>query len=378
MENMMIKRNDVKPLYKKVKEEIKEKIEKGEIKPGEKILSFIKLAEYYDVSLITIRQAISELVNEGYLETNGRNGTYVKDIRNNKTKTIVLIFQDIWKNPFINEIYSGIQKVLSVENYHTIFFNTESNIEKEIKILKEIEEKIVDGIIISPCISDKDSPSGYLIKRLKEKGIGVVFIDIRIEGIESDYVATDNFKGGYIATEYLIKLGHKKIGIISVDMKINTVRERFEGYKKALNDYGIEFNKLFVKFSSSVHRSYEEIGYLSGLELLNLSEAPTAIFCMSDVIAIGVYKACFDMGLKIPEDISIIGYDNLKLSEYLHPSLSTIHQQKLEMGTEVAKILLKRIKGEQVEVKEIILQPELIERDSSCKLIEKVGNENKK
>lgn len=355
-------------LYLKIKEDIKKKIEKEIFKEGDRIPSFVNLSKKYKVSVMTIRQAISELVKEGYIETKGSKGTYVK-IRKNDSKLIATIFQTNIKNPFVGEIYSGIEKVLSIENYHILFLNTDGNIEKETRYLKEILGRKVDGVIISPAISDFDSPSVYLFEEFKKKNIPVVFIDIKIEGLDFDYVETDNFSAGYCATKYLIEKGHKKIGII-LGVNVNTVRERYAGYLKALKDYNIEFNPLYVKRHTN-QSFYEETGYICGLELLNLKEPPTAIFCTSDAMALGLYKVCYKMGLKIPEDVSIMGFDNLSYTEYLTPALTTVNQEKEKMGEEVTKLLLSRIKGDKSPKKEIILNFEIIERESVKELIDK-------
>lgn len=348
-------------LYVRVKEDIKGKIERRIFKEGERIPSFVELAKNYSVSLTTIRQAIGQLVNEGYLETKGSNGTYVK-ARKNNSKLIATIFQTDIKNPFIGEIYSGIEKILSIENYHILFFNTEGNIEKEVKYLKELLERDIDGIILSPCSSNIDSPSVYLLNEFRKKRVPVVFVDIKIEGIDFDYVETDNFNAGYRATKYLIEKGHRKIAII-LGRDVNTVRERFSGYKKALEEYNIKFNKLYVK-RHTYQNSYEETGYICGLELLNLKDPPTAIFCITDAMAIGFYRACHELNLKIPEDISIIGFDNLNFTEYLIPPLTTVHQEKKKMGEEAAKILISRIKGDISPAKKIVLDFKIIERSS--------------
>jgi len=351
----------IEVLYKKVKEEIKEKIEKKIFKVGDKIPSIRDLCKEFNVSNITIKQAISELIREGYIETRGSKGTYVKSNKNN-TKLVATIFQANIKNPFIGEIYSGIEKILSIENYHILFLSTDGNIEKETRYLKEILERGVDGVIISTVISDLNSPSVYLLEEFKKKNIPVIFIDIKIDGLDFDYVETDNFEAGYEATKYFIEKGHRKIGII-LSRNVNTVKERLEGYRNALRDYGIEFNQLYIK--GGMHNlTHEEIGYICGLELLNLKDPPTAIFCTSDSIAIGVYKACYEMNLKIPKDVSIIGFDNLNFTEYLIPSLTTVHQEKFKIGEEAAKILMLRIKGDDSPPKNIILKHKIIERES--------------
>ncbi|MCD6222032.1 GntR family transcriptional regulator [bacterium] len=351
-------------LYKKIKEEIKEQIESGRLKENDKIPSIVELSKKYNVSTITIRLAISELVKEGYLETRGSKGTYVK-LKKPDNKLIALFFYEDTHNQFIGPIYSGIEQVLSIEGYHTVFLKTDGNQEKEAKYLQEILEREPEGIIISPASSSVDSPSVYFLRQLKEKNIPIVFIDIKIENFECDYVETDNLQAGYEATKYLIEKGHKKIGII-LARDVNTIRERFSGYLQCLKDNSIEFNRIYVKQHTN-QKYYEETGYICGLELLNLKDPPTAIFCTCDGIAVGLYKACHEMNLKIPEDISVIGFDNLKFTEYMIPPLTTVSQEKKKMGKYAAKILMSRIKGSDGPVHKILLPHKIIERGSVAK-----------
>lgn len=349
-------------LYRSIGDKIKERIEKGIYKEGDKIPSIRDLCKEFNVSNITIRQAISELINDGYLQTRGSKGTYVRRRKRTSSRLIATIFHTSVGNQFVGEIYSGIEKVLSLQDYHSLFLNTEGNVEKEIKYLKELLDRDVDGIIITPVITDYDSPSVDLLRRLLERGLPIVSVDIEVKGLNCDYVETDNLNAGYAAVEYLINKGHRKIGII-LGKDVNTIRERFAGYKKALRDYKIDFNMLYVK-RYTYHRSYEEAGYVGGLELLNLKDPPTAIFCTVEEMAIGLYKACFEQGLSIPEDISVFGFDNLSFSEFLTPPLTTVHQDKCKIGEEAAKLLISRIDADTSPPKRVLIPYRIIERDS--------------
>lgn len=365
-----IKTEKSEPLYQQIKNTILSQINNNELKSGDKIPSMIKLAKHFNVSLITIKQAIGELVNEGYLETKGSKGTFVQEKNKERTKHIEIILSDAITNLFFNEILKGIETILRAKDFSISFYNTHGELEREVRYLSGVDTERTDGIILCPSYSGKDSPSIHIIQKLKHR-IPIIFLDIKIEGVELDYVRTDNLKGGYEATKYLIEMGHRKIGII-LGREVNTTLERLEGYKKALEEYGIEYNELFVKkfHRRSVH---EEIGYIEAMELLHLKNPPTAIIVFSDGIAIGVYKAAHKMGLTIPEQLSVVGYDNLPISEYLIPSLTTIHQKKQEMGEECAKLLLSKIEGDTRPPVDIILPPELIIRESCCEVREKVG-----
>lgn len=349
-------------LYIKVKDDIKKKIEKGTFKEGDRIPPFVDLAKEYNVSLITIRQAISQLVNEGYVETKGRSGTYVKRKDKIRSKVVAILSHSDLRNPFIGEIYSGISRVLCGEGYHTLFYNynTENAVDKS-SYLKDLLKKI-DGLILIPADPETTSRLNSILNEFKEKNIPIILVDTKIEGLDFDYIETDNFNAAYKATKYLIEKGHREIGII-LGIRVNTIEERYQGYLKALEDHNIEPNILYVKWHS-YQKYYEETGYICGLELLNLKKPPTAIFCTSDAMATGLYKACSEMGLNIPDDISVIGFDNLRLTEYLLPPLTTVHQEKEKMGEEAAKILLARINGDTSPPKQLTLDFHILERNS--------------
>jgi len=365
----MIEKEKSEPLYKQIKKDILYQIENNELKKGEKIPSMVELSKHFEVSLITIKQAISELVNEGYLETRGSKGTYVKDKRKERSKEVGIIFPALAVNPFFNEIYSSIENILKVNDFSFYVYNTDYNIEREIRYLKELKEKKVGGIIFCPCYSGSDSPSVYLLSEFLEREIPVIFLDIKIEGIKIDYVRSDNFRGGYEATKYLIELGHKRIGFI-LSREVNTTSDRIKGYRKALEEYGMKYDDLLIK-KFNVRGNYEEIGYSGTLELMNLKNPPTAIITSTDTIAIGIYKACHELRLKIPDDVSVIGYDNLSLSQYLIPALTTVDQRKYELGVETAKLLLRRVNGDKEPYKDVILKPILLKRESCSKVKEK-------
>ncbi|HOK55946.1 MAG TPA: GntR family transcriptional regulator [bacterium] len=370
-----MERNNI-PFYKQIKEEILKKIEKGEYKVGDKIPSISELSKIYNVSNIVVRQALGELVKEGYLEGIPGKGTFVKEKREEikrDEKLVGLIFTEMVGNPFFAEIFTGIESVLSSYGYHMVISVSYNIVEREKRFLKEYMERGVRGIIITPTEVNRTVIDNEIFSELQRQNIPVIFVDRKIEGIDFDYISSDNVEGGYIATKYLISLGHKRIGII-LGINANTVRDRLEGYKKALQEYDIIFDPLLVR-RSFAELQYEEAGYNNTMDLLHLKEPPTAIFACNEAIAIGIYRACFELGLNIPDDLSVIGYDNLPFTSSLNPPLTTINQKKREMGEEAARILISRINGDKSGPKKIIFKTELIERNSCKQLKEEEQNE---
>ncbi|HDL3969208.1 TPA: substrate-binding domain-containing protein, partial [Mannheimia haemolytica] len=170
----------------------------------------------------------------------------------------------------------------------------------------------------------------------------------------------NSISGGYLATKTLIEAGHSKIAIITGNLKKSLAKNRLEGYKKALAEANIPLNPNWV-FESH----FDFAGGVNGMNaLLAQSEKPTAVFACSDTIALGAYQAIWQQGLRIPQDISIIGYDDIELAKYLSPPLSTISQPKAELGRLAVETLLKRIRFKSTDFQTIMLEPELVLRHS--------------
>jgi DNA-binding LacI/PurR family transcriptional regulator len=181
-------------------------------------------------------------------------------------------------------------------------------------------------------------------------------------------VMTDETEGAFQAVKYLIKLGHKKIAFINGDVDYTTYLYKLRGYERALEANGIEFDeKYHIK-----QTPYEEGGYLGTKKILQMKEdRPTAIFTASDQIAVGVYKAIYEAGLKIPLDFSVVGFSGIPLSKELFPELTTVDQFAYNTGSKAGRTLMKLIAGETLEQKRILLEPKLIIRNS-CKNISEI------
>lgn len=203
------------------------------------------------------------------------------------------------------------------------------------------------------------------INKITKRNIPTVLIDRYIHGLKSSFVITDNFKAAYDATNYLIKLGHKKIGVISSPQKIKIFQDRLKGHKQALQENSIEYIEDFV---TEGEESIES-GYRTTKKLLSKLNNFTAIFAMCDFMAFGVYKYCKEKNIKIPDDISVISIDDIYTSALITPPLTTIAQQKYEIGFNAAKILIESIKKDKLPKKQMILEAKLIERDSCKKMV---------
>ncbi|MGB9779554.1 LacI family DNA-binding transcriptional regulator [Caldanaerobacter sp.] len=298
------------------------------------------------------RQKILKLVRElGYQPNAIARGLVTK-----KTKTIGLIIPDI-SNPFFPDIARGVEDSAHIYGYNVFLCNTDDNLEKESEYIKALKEKYVDGIIFT----SSSIPKHEHIIELVESGIPVVIMDRRVDSENIYGVFLDNYEGGYIATKHLIDLGHEKIGCITGPLHTKSARERLEGYKKALLDSGIKIDEKLI-----FEGDYKINGGIIGAErLLKDNKDMSAIFACNDLMAYGAYKTIRSFGYKIPDDISVVGFDDIQLSQILEPQLTTIKQPAYDMGLTAARMLIKLIEGKKLKKKIINFRPQLVIRQST-------------
>lgn len=267
-----------------------------------------------------------------------------------------------YSEPFFAELLEEIDRVLIEFNMHCYFTYTLKELENPSLFLKMINPFSIDGCIFIGGEHYRDK-----VLEIKKRVKNVVILSDYIEDASISCVYPDGFKAGYLATKYLISLGHKRIACITGHFNWPGYSQlRYLGYKKALEEEGIEFDESIVKEGKYTIDDAIEATY----SILNSAKLPTAIFVISDPMAVGVYKALQKEGLKIPEDISVISCDNIKLSQYLYPSLTTVGVNKYEMVKTAIQILLEEIREERQPGIRIVFPVELIER-KSCKNIGK-------
>ncbi|TET10141.1 MAG: LacI family transcriptional regulator [Candidatus Atribacteria bacterium] len=341
---------------------IKEKDQKVNIK---------YLAKIANVSIMTVSRALRkapgvskkniEKINSLAKKLNYYPDFVAKNLRLNKTNTIGIIFNDV-KNPFYSDVLWAIHEKLHESNYSMLisFSNWDINLERE--NISNLISKKVDGIIMSP-VSEKDDN----LKLLLNKNIEIVFVDSVSDYEGISYSSTSHKKAAYISTDYLIKCGHKDILLISVMPSASFSKQFLEGYKEALRDNNIKKNEnlIFQLPNTSFDNCYKLLKELIKKKTLFF----TGIIFISDFLAISFYKVANELGLKIPDDYSIVGFDNIDITSALNPPLTTINQSRKEIGYEAVRILLNNINNPKSRVFEkAINEPYLIIRDSVKKL----------
>jgi LacI family transcriptional regulator len=302
-----------------------------------------------DINLETKKRVLQIAKELGYI----RNAAAVA-LRTKKTGTIGVVIADN-RNPFYAEVLNGIEEAAREKNYHIILANTQRDYKKEEEAINLLLAKRVDGLLITP-VQDRDDD----IKNLIEANIPFVIVGRDFKNIEVDTVYNDEVRGGFLATEYLIKKGHKRIALINGFLHKSPAKGRLEGYKNALKKYGITFDDALVTVGDiDVKDGYERTKQLfeKGLNF-------TAIFAYNDIMAFGAMQAIKEKSLRIPEDIGLVGYDDIPFSSFISPSLTTIRLKKQELGAESVKLLLSRINGNRKKIKKVMLGVELQIRES--------------
>ena len=323
------------------------------------------VAEHAGVSI----QTVSYVVNQtGHISDETRNRVqrsiealnYRRDpiahsMRTRKTRMIALIILDI-TNPVLSLIASTIEAEAYEQDYHVLLYNTAHNPVREQTYLNEIGNRRADGVIIVNTINREN------MAQLSVDGVPTVLIDSPILSSPVPVVSVDNSAGAYAATRHLIDLGHQRIAHIAGSRDLGIARERGMAYLQAVQDCGLSYQR--VVYAKSIQWGYES-GYTAMSELLAEDTPPTAIFAASDALAIGAYRALAEAGLRVPDDMSVVGFDNIEASAYTTPPLTTVHQPFTELGHQAFSLLLNMLDGGSHTLSNVLLPAEIIFREST-------------
>jgi LacI family transcriptional regulator len=277
-------------------------------------------------------------------------------LRSKHSNTIGLIVPD-GRNPFFAEIAQGIEEISLEHEYSLILCDSGNDLGKVLVHTKNLSAKRVDGIIFTTSGDDFED-----ISSLVEENTAVLVIDLDASGFATDAVLFDNFRGGYLATQHLLELGHRRVACITGPSRQSLRRDREKGYSSALADVGIPKDESLVKEGDFQPSS----GYYHALDLLRSPDPPSAIFACNDLMAMGALRAAREVGLDVPSQLSIIGFDDIYLSAFTTPTLSTIRLPKREMGRQAAHILLQRIQDKTRPVEKHMVDLELVVRESTA------------
>lgn len=358
-----VTKNSSVPLYKQLKEIIQEQIESGQKKPGDNIPSEKELCNIYNISQITARKAIFELVNDGALYRVPGKGTFVAEAKPGvktsvrlRTENIAFVISrehhPVLSNSFYSFVFKGAEDEIRAHGYNLFYQTLDEKLMTDLSSFKLIEEKKVDGLLLVGEMSHD------FVMQIRDRGVPIVLVDHDIKGAAIDSVTSDNFNGAYEVVSYLIDLGHRNIGFVTENLEHGTFHLRFLGYKEALKKHNIPLNEDLIEAGIP----YSGKGILS--KLLNLEKKPTAIFNCNDLMAIKAITAAKDRGLSIPGDLSIVGFDDIDVSSQIHPPLTTVRVNREEMGALAVRKLIQRISERDKKARKTTLPTELVVRKS--------------
>lgn len=300
-----------------------------------------------------VSDEIREKVMRIVVELNYTPSYIARSLKVKATKTIGLLVTAT-NNPFFSEVMAGVEQYCQKNQYNLIIATTGGDAKRLQQNLQTLIHKQVDGVLLM-CGDSRFQADMQLTVSLP-----LVVMDWWFTELNADKILENSELGGYLATKSMVDAGHQKIGIITGNLRKSVAKNRLQGYKKALSEANIVLNPDWIVES---HFDFEG-GIVGAQKLLALSDRPTAIFCCSDTIAIGAYQAIQNQGLRIPQDISIMGYDDIELARYLFPSLSTISQPKAELGKLAVETLLQRIQEPNENYRTLVLEPTCILRES--------------
>lgn len=335
------------------------------------------IAEAVGVATMTVSRVVSgdgyvseetrEKVLKAVKELNYRRNGLARSLKRQFTETVGLVLGDI-SNPYSTELARAVRETLLEQGFNLFICISESGAKEDVIAFESLANHSVDGIIVA---TRSNEVGDRYLSDLVETNVPVVAIGRDLTHKNIDFVSPDNLKGGFDATQHLIDLGHKRIAFIGSNLQSGSNLKRLQGYLKALKKHKISVDERLITgrsegISDIAGYSTEEIGFEGMKRLLSLPDPPTAVFARNDFTAIGAMRAISEAGLKIPNDIAIVGFDDIPLAARMSPSLTTVRQPMRAEGQIAAAMLLERITGKtNISRRERILDCELIVRESS-------------
>ncbi len=324
------------------------------------------VAQLAGVSYTTVSRALNDKrgvnrktklkVLEAAAKLKYRPNALARGLVNKRSDSIGLVIPDI-TNPFFPKVARGIEDGANEAGYSTIFCNTNWEHSKEKRYIDLLVEKRVDGIILAPI-----SPAVTFFPKSLRSRVPIVYVDKVPQDSIGSFVMIDNVRGGYLATKHLIDSGYRDIGFIGAPNDSSTIDERLKGYRIALEEHGVKLNEGHIRFGD--YR--RETGFNIIRKMIREKSYPRAIFAENDLLALGALQGAKEEGLSVPEDLAIVGFDDIPMASFPEVSLTTVCQPKYRMGRLAVEILLEAIEGgEEFAPRRVVLEPELIIRKTS-------------
>jgi len=324
------------------------------------------VAKQAGVSITTVSHVINnsravsngarQRVETAMRELGYKPNTLARSLRRQQTHTIGMIVPDS-ANPFFAEIARGIEDASFEQNYNVVLCNTEGDLEKQISYTNVLIQNQVAGIVFVAA-----GVSTELVEDLQRRQVPLVVVDREVPDVAVDTVLTDHYQGGRLATQHLVDLGHRRIACISAGSELSPSSDRVTGYQDVLRENGLAVDEQLIMRGDFQYKS----GFEAAQQLLALTEPPTAVFASNDLMAVGCISAATQQGLRVPEDLSVVGFDDVRLASFTNPPLTTIAQPKREIGTLAVEMLLTRINDLTAPIRYERLDTELKVRRSTA------------
>ncbi len=351
-------------MYAALAQRMRTSIQSGEFQPGQLIGSEHDLARKENISRVTVRKASEMLVNEGLVERRPGKGLYVRDARKMSTgmQLIQVVAGNLRWEPCI-QVARGAQAAAKELGIQVQLYDAHGDAELDLEVVRSLPDSHAKGAIIVALHSPAFNEAVYDLKR---QGFPFVLVDQRLQDINVPSVMSDNYAGGMQAGAELLTNGHKRIGFIG-NIVASTVMDRLNGLRDAMGDAGLPFDRSLV-MDLGVEK--DPLGDWSvrvdecTRKLMGAGNRPTAIFCSCDAVARSAYRTLSQLGLNVPGDVSVIGFDDDPLAEWLAPGLTTVRQPHLAMGRAAMDLLSARMANPQGGVEQQVLPVELIRRGS--------------
>ncbi|RBM35885.1 substrate-binding domain-containing protein [Vibrio tarriae] len=306
-----------------------------------------------------VSDEIAERVNNAAQQLNYAPSALARSLKMNRTKTIGMLVTTS-TNPFFGEVVKGVERSCYHQGYNLILCNTEGDNQRMKASINTLLQKRVDGLLL--MCSTLEGERLDVFDRYPD--IPIVVMDWGPILFASDKIQDNSLQGGYMAAKHLIECGHKEIGCITGPLIRHQAQMRYEGYKRALAEAGIAINPDWI-----VESDFEcEGGYQAFEKLYERGKLPSALFVSNDMMAMGVIQAASQRGLRIPDDLSLIGYDDVHIAKFMTPALTTIHQPKYRLGKAAVDTLLYRLENPDTTAQVVQLEPTLMVRSSVRKL----------
>jgi LacI family transcriptional regulator len=330
------------------------------------------VAKRAGVSAITVSRAMNnsgavnpvtrERINKAIEELHYVPNTLARSFRSKQSCLLALVLPDI-TNPFWTTIARGIEDTASQNGFQVIFCNTDESPEKEADQLSVLLQRRVDGIIIAPTVNDKNQ---YLM--LKRHAVPCVLLDRRVDGFKCDVVASAGREGAKNMTLHLLRLGYRRIAIVAGPPTNSTAQERVEGYCQALQENQIPIDPTLIARDTYRQNS----GYESLKQLLSQERRPEAIFAGTNFIAVRTLHAIRELGLEIPKDVALAGFDDIPQGTLISPALTVVTQPAYEMGVAAAESLISRLSGKyRGKPRDIVFDTSVIIRESCGQVLKR-------